>query len=745
MFRMARKDNARGRLKVVLAATLTAGLLPFAAHADTPLDKPQVAKNFDLVGQNPLFGRGMNAAPALYNDTAANRTFLYVGSRTDSSNRHPHAGVMVVDATDPSSPQVVNEIGAPYEGKIGETSRELRVWPEAKLLMVLHFTCSSIIHACDPVTDNVSRSQPNIVFYDLTDPAHPAPVVVYKPAFTPHEIFMWTDPAHAGRALLYMSAPTSSTSAANLIVADISGAATPARTQPVLLAQWNANSKIDATDRQKDDVRLHSMSVTPDGTRAYLAYLGAGFLVLDTSALTNPAVTPPVALNLRTAPADRPHWGNPGTHSAVKIPFTKLVDGVQRTYAMTTDEVYGESSTPLQAGKGRHGCPWGWVRTLDITDETRPTVVGEYKIAANDPASCADPRPASGTPTADNATTYVCDFLTGIDPTAPFVASYASHNPTVLRDLAFVTWHSGGLQAIDLSDPVHPAQAGEFLPKPLSSVATEDPALSSGLSKVVMWSYPVLNRQNGQTYIYVVDVRNGLYVLRYTGPHAASVNDVSFLEGNSTLGDAANLDGYVPPVGPPPTGAINWTTTAANTFHFDSSAPVGEANRVAQFGGAGTGPSLTRTAPTGATKVQSTSRFGNAGLAANPLLAYFTYPDKTRFDGTPQLHLWLTGSAATGVARLPLGVEVFIDGQPQFGAANAAGSWVPISFPVTVGPTPTEVTLTLPYLKATALDNVLVQLSVTSGTTDTNPKDAAILYGSPTFDSWFQAPSGFPQ
>ena len=42
--------------------------------------------------------------------------------------------------------------------------------------------------------------------------------------------------------------------------------------------------------------------------------------------------------------------------------------------------------------------------------------------------------------------------------------------------------------------------------------------------------------------IYVVDVRNGLYVLAYIGRHAREVARIRFLEGNSTLGDAARLD-----------------------------------------------------------------------------------------------------------------------------------------------------------------------------------------------------------
>lgn len=129
----------------------------------------------------------------------------------------------------------------------------------------------------------------------------------------------------------------------------------------------------------------------------------------------------------------------------------------------------------------------------------------------------------------------------------------------MLQNLAFIDWHSGGVQAIDISDPAHPSQAGFFKPTPIPLVANEDPALSQGpattvdqllnprpkdlknpdfRTKVVMWSYPII--KNG--LIYVVDVRNGLFVLRYGGPHAADVQAVKFLEGNSNLGDAIHLD-----------------------------------------------------------------------------------------------------------------------------------------------------------------------------------------------------------
>jgi hypothetical protein len=145
-------------------------------------------------------------------------------------------------------------------------------------------------------------------------------------------------------------------------------------------------------------------------------------------------------------------------------------------------------------------------------------VVGEYRIRENEPSFCDTPE--------------------GQDPLKTWFTGYSSHNPTVLRDLAFVTWHSGGLHAVSIDDPRQPSRTGRYLPEPLPAVVTEDPVLSSGRPKVVIWSYPIIRRG----LIYVVDIRNGLYVLRYTGPGARAVSKLKFLEGNSNLGDAAKLE-----------------------------------------------------------------------------------------------------------------------------------------------------------------------------------------------------------
>jgi hypothetical protein len=104
-------------------------------------------------------------------------------------------------------------------------------------------------------------------------------------------------------------------------------------------------------------------------------------------------------------------------------------------------------------------------------------------------------------------------FQPSVDPATERVTSYSSHNPTLTPDLALIAWHSGGLRAIDIANPVRPRQGGWFSPTPLASVANEDPALSAGPNKVVMWSYPIAH----DGLIHVIDIRNELYILRYTG------------------------------------------------------------------------------------------------------------------------------------------------------------------------------------------------------------------------------------
>ena len=155
---------------------------------------------------------------------------------------------------------------------------------------------------------------------------------------------------------------------------------------------------------------------------------------------TDPATN---TYRLITPPANRVPWPGPGAHSAVKL--------WNQNWVYVSDEVYG---TITAAG---HGCPWGWARFVDVNDETRPVVRSEFRLPENSPLTC--------------------NVIGEFDPPR---TSYSAHNPTLTPSIAFTTWHSGGFQAIDVTDPTTPTQLAEFKPEPLATWSPlEDPRLSS--------------------------------------------------------------------------------------------------------------------------------------------------------------------------------------------------------------------------------------------------------------------------
>src|SRR5258708_14976794 len=261
----------------------------------------------------------MSAALAIYGD------YVYVGNRTDGSDScngggtgcpHPPPGVVAGDAENPASPQDVGEIGPPFEGNVGITSRELRVWPQQKLLMVMNFRCSSVIHVCPRGNDTIFPF--DITFFDLSDPVHPTFLLSYVPTsragikVKPHEMFLWVDPNNPDRALLYLSTPTLSVAPTSptLLIADISAVPGGGPVTEVTEGNWNGRYPGASNPANYNfNLFVHSMGLTADGTPAYLAMEAGEFLVLDTSDVANNVPNP--QLRLVTDPVNRPIWGNP--------------------------------------------------------------------------------------------------------------------------------------------------------------------------------------------------------------------------------------------------------------------------------------------------------------------------------------------------------------------------------------------------------------------------------------------------
>jgi hypothetical protein len=393
----------------------------------------------------------------------------YVGSRIDMKP------VLIVDISDPTNPQVIGEIGQPAEGLPSMSSRELRATTNPPYLFILNLQCSPTLHGCASAGGEVE----NVKQYDISNPKNPLLIgthhVMGGPLVSrsPHEFFVWQDPSAPDRVLQLIAAPGKP----SLEIV----AATP--TGPSLVLQFDPYSQGMVTPGGMDNL-LHSVSTSDDGRQIYLSHQTAGLYIADMSTIVDNAEMK--MIEMLTPPTAAVKFGVMGPHSAVPVPSRKLL--------VTTEEVY---PPPFGAG-----CPWGHVRLVDIANPAAPALRGEYKLPENDP-SCA----ANG----------------------PMIA-FTAHNLTTTTNLSLATWYAGGLQAIDISDPMAPFQLAEFRPEPLVSVMVEDPGL--GGSKVEMWSYPIIK----DGLIYVIDSRNGLYVLRYRGLWGEEISQRTFLEGNSNIG-----------------------------------------------------------------------------------------------------------------------------------------------------------------------------------------------------------------
>jgi hypothetical protein len=462
-------------LIAIAAVTL---VLPATATAQSPGKTGSLTQ----VGHEPLLNRGMNAAGAIHGD------YMYIGSRTDGGHvGEPHGGIMVVDISDPSDPTLITD--EPIDANPGESSRELRVWRSQDILIVLNTNCGvgDELHHCTQPSIN------NFRFYDISGANASSPQLIFQLDDSTHEFFLWEDPANPERALMFGGSAGS-----RFTIWDIS----PVRTGQAPVELFDGTHGFSRVPPFPAPVQiptggLHSLSVSNDGTRAYYALLTGGFGIADVSDFT--AGVPAPMRRLVTLNEARPVWPGPGAHSAIKL--------WGRDWAWVSDEVYGTATAP------GHGCPWGWARLLDISDPQRPTVESEYRLPENDPSTCADWNPPR--------------------------TSYSAHNPTLTPHIAFSTWHSGGFQAVSIQRAHRPYQLAEFFPEPLDEVLLEDPRLSSDPDtgrheKVVMWSYPII--QDG--LIYVVDLRNGLYILKYRGTFEKEVSRIGFLEGNSNQGHA---------------------------------------------------------------------------------------------------------------------------------------------------------------------------------------------------------------
>jgi hypothetical protein len=499
-----------------LAAAMVAAIAPAGAATPSNVGAASVyglTKNFRLVGHTDLSKRGMNSPIAV-----AGRC-VYVGDRYYSSSAsegtRPNGGIAIVDVKNPAKPKQVGVIPPlPLS-----TQREMRADAGLGILVVEGY--SPFIDGWTPGDAPINY----LKIYDIhSDCLHPRLLSTYDfGPRAPHEFFLWKDPKHAGRALAYV---TFTIYSPDLMVVDLSDPAAPALAGVYDLGIDQGQKTVDFVDESGSGY-THSLTVSDDGTRAYMAAWDYGFYTLDTSLLANPpAGSVGMARPVGVGKLDYGH----NVHSAVQIPGRQEMLFTQEDYA--------------NAG---HGCPFGILRTgkMDANGDGGAALDGTFSLPENDPKNCGR---KNGT--------------------------FSSHNPTLFHDVALLSWYSGGLRAVDLTNPSHLHEDGAFVPRPTFTPERRDtrlffpkngagtlptdttkPTSSAPQWTGAMWSYPVV--QNG--LIYVVDIDLGLYILRYTGPHAAEVAKAPYVEGNSA---PSRYTASAPVIKRP---ALQWTAIAAET------------------------------------------------------------------------------------------------------------------------------------------------------------------------------------
>jgi hypothetical protein len=484
-------------------------------------------------------------------------------------------------ATQP--PVIVGEIPAMVEGNEGFDDRELR-----SLIYKTSRGEDRYLLVRNAGTSTLGRMETFRIDMNTCLPAMKSEVTDFYSQS--HEFFLWHDPANTNRVLVYMTNwtggvpdPTSpGQKVPDLIVMAVTDEDTgEILTKPRMLAGFTLqevggppiDERPDATGlfsdgrfldfsdsknalgqagnfQNREQNRLHSVSVTDDGERVYVAGTTAGFYVVDSEAVARGRNSQLAAgqavchqrstiasVNGVIDAAKLPLVANDCLHMVVNndpglkafLASNASPDAKAARYLVLLTRSRFDVYPPVNASptgthsavfvpnrparvrgntKGRPayvwlsdengGCPLNYARMVSVESEMTPIMVGAFAIPDNQVEECLT-----------QATTEPNGQPRRRIP-------QQNHNPTIFKNLVFTTWYAHGLRAIDISNPFTPREVGHALTVP-QGVARTYPIFKDGL-------------------IYWVDNDTGLHVARYTGPRADELPGpgTGTYEGNAT-------------------------------------------------------------------------------------------------------------------------------------------------------------------------------------------------------------------
>jgi hypothetical protein len=393
-----------------------------------------------------------------------------------------------------------------------------------------------------------------MVVYDATDCRKPT-LVKKIDVFneSTHYMVLWRDPKKPDRVLAsisYSGAPDG----VDIRVWDLTGC--PKSCDPKLAGEWGLRAQmgIPQTITTKyeggtrvDSTTTHDHTYSLDGKRIHLAQTKYGYMQIDSSALAEgkpcnvKAATSPSATGycLTVLPQFKPlaAFGTEvaNVHGVVKIPGRPYValqhEGHACPFGGITMAYVGDSETfsTYDRQTGQLTAAGGGASSVGaFRGDMFPRNVGTFSIPEQNADRC--PKQGDSIPPSTGASgVYGVDVMR---------SSKTVHNVLAFPNLIIATWYGGGLRAVDISNPYTPFELGYFFNKPVAEVrwcsesaagpCAEPEVDAEGRAvrvkqllppDVFARSYPIA--MNGHIVYY--DENSGIYVLKYTGPHADEI------------------------------------------------------------------------------------------------------------------------------------------------------------------------------------------------------------------------------
>jgi hypothetical protein len=351
-------------------------------------------------------------------DVFAHKGFAYTGTHTANGG---NGGVRVFDLKDPSNPIEI----AVFGNEIPNT------WQEKVIVQSVntpHFKGDLAVVSLQQTSRNNS-SRPNsiggVLLYDVSDPYKPKRLGFYqldRRVTGTHELFLTTQ---GNRVILLASNPYADYythgKEKDFQIIDVTDPTNPEkiwefdpRILPEVPESFDGYYWTDPTNKVRP-VFNHSVITDHNGQYAYVSMWDLGTVIFDIRNPENPVYLGRTEFSSTKKGA---------AHSAALARGGNIL--------IETREV----SNPVGEG---YESAYGYTRIFDISDKTKPELLSEFTT----------------------------DLTFDIPPTSAGRTTFAKtvHDPKVQGNTLYLSYYSGGVLSVDITDPSKPVEIGRYTPE----------------------------------------------------------------------------------------------------------------------------------------------------------------------------------------------------------------------------------------------------------------------------------------